>query len=245
PVPSLVIVSALLTVLSFPNFDLSFLSWIGLVPLLFLVARATTSRRAFVAGWLWGTIFFYGTCWWLTYPMIHYAHISAWIAYPLFLLPVIFVALFPAAACSLTARVVSQFGSWALVIAPLIWVSFEWLRYAITGQLWNALGYSQAVHHSLIQSARWGGVYAVSFLILAINSGFALTLIRKAALGELLIGCTILIGVMFSIHTAQPRSLIDHLEKPLPLIVAIQPNVPMDLEGDLKQMNYLLERHLS
>jgi len=34
-----------------------------------------------------GTIFFYGTCWWLTYPMIRYAHIRAWLAYPLFLLP--------------------------------------------------------------------------------------------------------------------------------------------------------------
>src|SRR6266404_5756603 len=101
PETSLVIGSALLTVLSFPNFDLWFLAWIGLVPLLFVVARATTSQRAFVAGWLCGTIFFYGTCWWLTYPMIHYARISAWLAYPLFLLPVIFVALFPGVACSL------------------------------------------------------------------------------------------------------------------------------------------------
>src|SRR5207253_10949962 len=135
---SLVSGSALLTVLSFPDFDLWFLAWISVAPLLIVVARALTPRRALVAGWLWGTIFFYGTCWWLTYPMIHYAHISAWFAYPLFLLPVIFVALFPAVACSLTARVINHFGSWAIIIEPLIWVPFEWLRYALTGHLWNA-----------------------------------------------------------------------------------------------------------
>ena len=44
----------------------------------------------------------------------------------------------------------------------------------LTGQLWNAIGYSQAYHPSLIQSARWGGVYAVGFLIVAVNAALAL-----------------------------------------------------------------------
>src|SRR5438094_8445057 len=86
---SLVSGSALLTVLSFPDFDLWFLAWISVAPLLIVVARANKSRRSFVAGWLWGTIFFYGTCWWLAYPMIHYAHIRAWLAYPLLVLPIL------------------------------------------------------------------------------------------------------------------------------------------------------------
>src|ERR1041385_8139236 len=114
PEISLIIGSALLTVLSFPNFDLWLLAWIGLVPLLVVVARSTTSRRAFVAGWLWGIIFFYGTCWWLTYPMIHFAGISAWLAYPLFLLPVMLVAVFPAVGAGLLARVIHRFGDFAL-----------------------------------------------------------------------------------------------------------------------------------
>ena len=246
PETSLVIGSALLTVLSFPNFDLWFLAWIGLVPLLFVVARATTSRRAFVAGWLWGTIFFYGTCWWLTYPMIHYAHISAWIAYPLFLLPVIFVALFPAAACGLTARVINQFGSWAVVIAPLIWVSFEWLRYAITGQLWNALGYSQAFYPLFIQSAAWGGVYAVGFLLLAVNAAVASVLLRPRTSAPLSILAILFIALLIiGTPSFQQAGRITSQSTSAPMVTAIQPNVPMDLEGDLKQMSHLLERHLS
>src|SRR5216683_782772 len=110
----LIIASALLTILAFPNFDLWFLASVGLVPLLLVVVGAPTARRAFVAGWLWGTIFFYGTCWWLTYPMIRYAHIRAWLAYTLFLLPIVFVALFPALSSGLLARVVRRFGSSAI-----------------------------------------------------------------------------------------------------------------------------------
>src|SRR5439155_18709074 len=76
---SLVAGSALLKVLAFPDFKLWFLAWISLAPLLVVVARTRSESRALVAGWLWGVIFFYGTCWWLTYPMIHLAGRSAWV----------------------------------------------------------------------------------------------------------------------------------------------------------------------
>src|SRR5262249_28108370 len=71
---SLVTASALLVVLSFPNFDLWILAWLGLAPLLIAVV-GTRPGRAFVLGLWWGILFFYGTCWWLTYSMIRYGHI--------------------------------------------------------------------------------------------------------------------------------------------------------------------------
>src|SRR5713101_2549194 len=70
---SLVTASALLLILSFPNFELWPLAWIGLAPFLLIVARPLKVGRALVLGWLWGAMFFYATCWWLAYPMIHYA----------------------------------------------------------------------------------------------------------------------------------------------------------------------------
>src|SRR5438067_8639054 len=89
---SLVAGSALLTVLAFPDFKLWFLAWIGLAPLLIVVARTQSASRAFVAGWLLGVIFFYGTCWWLTYPMIHFAGGNTCLTYRLLLVPVILAA---------------------------------------------------------------------------------------------------------------------------------------------------------
>src|SRR5205823_3789202 len=176
---SLSIASALLLVLSFPDFDLWWLAWVGLVPLLVAVTRMSETGRAFLLGWLWGIVFFYGTCWWLTYPMIHYAHISAWLAYPLLVLPVALVAIFPGFFSVALIRLITRFGFAALFIAPLTWVSLEWMRYTVTGQVWNALGYSQAFHPVLIQSARWGGVYVVSFLIVSTNGVLAYALIRR------------------------------------------------------------------
>ena len=148
--------SAVLLFLSFPNFELWWLAWIGLTPLLFAVARTSRKRTAFVLGLIWGTFFFYGTCWWLTYPMIHHAGIAPWIAYPLLLLPVVFVALFPALACLCISRLLDRFGSFAILATPIVWITFDWLRSVVTGLDWNALGYSQAFHPSFIQVRQMG-----------------------------------------------------------------------------------------
>src|SRR5438552_5214228 len=131
---SLVIASALLLILSFPDFELWPLAWVGLVPFLLVAGRPLHAGRALLLGWLWGTIFFYGTCWWLTYPMIHYAHISAWFAYPLLLLPILLVAVFPALCCAFASILIARFGKTALILVPFLWISFDWLRYSVTGQ---------------------------------------------------------------------------------------------------------------
>jgi apolipoprotein N-acyltransferase len=235
--------SALLTLLAFPNFDLWFLAWISLVPLLIVVARAGSAVRAFFAGWLWGTIFFYGTCWWLTYPMIHYAGFHAWIAYTLLLLPVILVAFFPALACGFVAQLVRRFGLNALLLTPIIWVSFDWLRYVVTGQLWNAIGYSQAFHPFFIQPARWGGVYAISFVVVAANAAWVFALTRPNTV-RLLVSALALSAIVAATAFAKlewlsegPGSETDEV------VVAIQPNVAMDLGGDPAQMDQLLASH--
>ena len=64
-----------------------------------------------------------------------------------------------------------------ILLAPIFWTALEWVRLEMTGQLWNALGYSQAYHREIIEPATWGGVYAVSFLIVAINAAVALLII--------------------------------------------------------------------
>src|SRR6266446_3232416 len=127
--------SALLLVLSFPDFDLWPMAWLGLAPLILVSALSEKPLRAFVAGWWWGVTFFYCSCWWLTYPMVHYGHITAWLAYPLLLLPVALVAVFPALFCACVNRLVMRFGHGAILSAPLVWVSLELARYRVTGQV--------------------------------------------------------------------------------------------------------------
>lgn len=241
---SLVTGSALLTVLSFPDFDLWFLAWLSLAPLLIVIVHARTASRAFVAGWLWGLLFFYGSCGWLTYPMIRYGQISKWMAYPLLVLPIALVAVFPGLFAGLLSRAIRRFGFLAILVAPLIWVSVEWLRYTVTGQLWNALGYSQAFHPTFIQSARTGGVYAVSFLLLAVNVALVSLLLQKWKIALAVSVVTIGLAFLFS-YGSHPSAPIKSSQSPAAVVIATQPNVPMDLFGDAGEMKTLLERHIT
>src|SRR5215813_11960960 len=174
--------SALLLILSFPNFEFYLLAWIGLVPLLVVIARRPSPLRAFILGWTAGSVFFYVTCYWLTYSMIHYGGLPTALAYSLLVPGAIVVGIFPGLFAALIALAIQKWGRMAILLAPVFWITFEWLRLEITGQLWNALGYSQAYHNQIIEPATWGGVYAVSFLLVTINSVVALLIISRTKL---------------------------------------------------------------
>src|SRR5687767_6341486 len=76
------LVGALLLILAFPDFEYWFLAWIALVPLLWAVEREKGSvLKSFVLGWMFGAVFFFGTCWWLTFAPITYAGFPPALAY--------------------------------------------------------------------------------------------------------------------------------------------------------------------
>ena len=237
------LLSALLVILSFPNFDLWPLAWVGLIPLLTQLVRRPRTRSAFILGWMWGVVFFYGSCYWLTYSMIHYGHINGWISYALLIIPVALVAIFPAVCCLVLARLLERWGPIALFAAPFVWVSLEWTRLGVTGQLWNAIGYSQAYYPDVIQSARWGGVYAVGFLIVLTNAALAYLLTKKTR-RALILTAIILLAVAGVIATPAIFSK-PHSGLPNFVVVAVQPNVPMERVGDRAETESLLAGHMS
>src|SRR5438876_841414 len=93
----LAVLSAILLILAFPDFEYWFLAWFALVPLLLGIEGEKGSFiRPFVLGWLFGVVFFSGTCWWLTYAPIHYAGFPISLAYFLLFCVTAAVAIFPA-----------------------------------------------------------------------------------------------------------------------------------------------------
>jgi apolipoprotein N-acyltransferase len=238
------IVSSVLLILSFPNSGYWPLAWVGLVPLLVVVALRPSPRRAFFLGWLTGAVFFYGSSYWLTYSMIHYGGISRWAAY-LLLAPVpIFVGLFPGVFTLLLARAVRSWGTRALFLAPFFWSAIEWARLGLTGQLWNAIGYSQAYQPILIQPARWGGVYAIGFLIVSISAAVAFLFIKRNPRSLLMTGLVLLSValVMVASQSSPTNSTSQTMEA---VVVALQPNVPMDIVKSSEEMQVLIGRHVS
>jgi apolipoprotein N-acyltransferase len=239
------IVTALLLIVSFPDFDLGLLAWVALVPLLMVVARCAHLGRAFFLGWLFGSVFFYGSCYWLTYSMIHFGGISPWLAFPLLLPGAVLLGIFPALFTAVLAHTVNRWGVTALFLAALLWPAFEWIRLQTTGQLWNAIGYSQAYRETLIQTASWGGVYAVSSLIVLANATIAYALLKHNQKALAITSAAILF-VMVVILVANRGSHSRNLrmnETSGAVVVAVQPNVPMDLVKSNEDMRKLTTRH--
>lgn len=235
--------SAILLILAFPDFELWVLAWFALVPLLIAVERNKSSAaKAFWLGLLSGTLFFYGSCWWLTYAPINYGGIPS---------PIVFFLLFPATLgagvffatfAAILARLMSKFGHSAFLLAPFVWAACEFLRLVITGNAWNGLGYSQAFQTNFISLAQYGGVFIIGFIIVIINAALANLLLKSTRNAFLILGL-LLLGVYGICNLAGLRKDSEHALRDTVKVVAIQPNVPM--HGLMMEDYYRLrQRHI-
>jgi apolipoprotein N-acyltransferase len=178
---ALAILSGLLLVFAFPDWSLSTLAWIGTAPLILASARERRMWRSFALGLVTGTVFYLGSSYWVTYSMQHYGGMSLWAAYALGVLIAAILGSFTGLFSMALSRAVARFGGWAILAAPLLWAASEWSRLVVTGMGWNSLGYSQAFDPVVIQTARFGGVYVISAILVAVSAAlvFATVYIEK------------------------------------------------------------------
>lgn len=238
-------ISAILLILAFPNFDFWFLAWFALVPLFFAIEREKQSwRKSFFTGWIFGTIFFFGTCWWLTFALITYAKIPALIAYLLMFFVSLTSGVFPAIFGAIFSILLKRFGSYAILSAPFLWTFTEFLRYWLTGNNWNAIGYSQAFspQQDITSTAKLGGILLVGFLVVTISSFYTYCLSKnKSNWFNLTIAVFIIIsGFILAVRdNYKPEPSLNGEVT----IVAVQPNVPMS-GLNYEKYQQLLERHV-
>ncbi len=117
-----------------------------------------------------------------------------------------------------------------------------------TGFAWNALGVSQYRNVALLQGAAWGGVYAVSALIVGVNAGMALTIMRYVKRGghwgrrphlELMLAFLVLALAFFG-GARRVRGLADG---PVELRVGlVQTGIPQDDKWDEGTVELIYER---
>ena len=255
----LAVISACLLMLAFPNFDLWFLAWFALVPLFYAIEREKQSAiKSFVLGWIFGICFFFGTCWWLTYAPITYGGVPASIAYLLFFGVTLVAGFFPAIFSAAFSVLLKRFGTYAILSAPFLWMATEFLRFNLTGNNWNAIGYSQAFTNHLIQTAQIGGVYLVGFWIIVFNSIIALnffSIIRiltaknfsytNSDANKSIVYFSLLISLFIVPFALFPKfNFTDNPnDKIESVVVAVQPNVPMSglKYGELEKLR---QRHV-
>jgi len=163
-----------LPILAFPQLNLEFLGWCGLVPGILITRASPSAREAAVRGWWLGAGFFLAALYWLI-PNIGPA---------LPLIALVFGALgtgFGVAAWALLraplrpARTLA-----ALVVLPGYWVLTEWARsWQGFGGPWDVLGTSQWQHPEVLALAAVGGVWLISFALVAANTGIAILLLAR------------------------------------------------------------------
>jgi apolipoprotein N-acyltransferase len=261
----LVLLTPGLLILSFPDFGFALLAWIGLTPFFYgLATRPLSLKRCFVYGWLAGALFFYGSSSWITYSVIHYGELPAWLAYSLAIIPAVALGAFWALVAMGIRWAITRVGLIGFLFGPPLWAVSEWARLVCTGMGWNALGYSQAFQPHLIQVAQYTGVYGVSFLLVGVSSLLALGLgyaVTRDAIwlgkpgriaGALGIGSLLLVVVAGYRTGVETVPTDRHSESEVLRVTGIQPNVPIEsaldpsrLARTFDRMVWLTERELA
>jgi apolipoprotein N-acyltransferase len=163
-----------LPILAFPALNLEFLGWCGLVPGLLLIRAAATGWEAAVRAWWLGAGFLLAALYWL----------APNIGPGLLLVGIVFGALWTgfgfAAWRLLRAPLTAGRAVAALAVLPSYWLFTEWARsWQGFGGPWAVLGTSQWQHPVVLALASVGGVWLISFALIAANTGIVILLIAR------------------------------------------------------------------
>jgi len=171
---ALAALSGVLIALSFPKFGHWSLAWVALAPLLVAIPSAPTGRSAFRRGYVTGAVSSAGLVYWTEAVVVQYGGLPLVVGLIVMTLLCLALALFPSLFAWMVWRWTRRFGAAALLLAPFAWVTIEILRaHTLFRFSWCLLGYSQQPNVPFIQVARFGAVYAVSFVVAAASAVLA------------------------------------------------------------------------
>jgi apolipoprotein N-acyltransferase len=171
-------VAGVLPVLAFPSLNLEILGWIGLVPGLLVLRAAPTARESAVRGWWLGTGYLLMAMYWLT-PNLGPAVLLIAIVLGL---PWAGVGL---AAWGLLRRPTVRQALAALVVLPSCWVVVDWIRsWQGIGGPWAVFGASQWQHPVVLALAAVGGIWLITFVLVAANTAIVIMLTAASLAGR-------------------------------------------------------------
>ncbi|MFH1736985.1 MAG: apolipoprotein N-acyltransferase [Actinomycetota bacterium] len=160
----LAVLSGGLLVLCFPYPDQGWLVFFALTPLLF-ITYVEPPGRSFLYGWLAGSVFFGGVCYW----------VAIYGALP-FIIMTLFFGLFVAAFAGLASFLTVHLRPVSRLLAiPALWVALEVARSegGLFSYPFGGLGYALHGLKPALGVASLGGVYLISYVIVLANTGLA------------------------------------------------------------------------
>ncbi|MFC5181596.1 apolipoprotein N-acyltransferase [Actinomadura harenae] len=166
PTRALALVTGAFPILAFPRADLGWLAWTALVPGMLLLARTGTAREAAIRGWAFGGGYLLAALYW-TLPYIGPA---------LPLIALVFGALWAPWGMAVRA-LVPRHPVYALLVLPSGWLTIELVRSRPSlGGPWAVYGATQWHHPTELALAALGGIWLISFALVAANTTLTLAL---------------------------------------------------------------------
>jgi apolipoprotein N-acyltransferase len=150
----------------FPGFDLNFLAWVALIPLLLLIKRSG-ALGAFLSSLAVGFIFYLALVWWcFKVDGGNAANV---------ILPDLILAFYFGVFGLLAHYFNKKTPRWVALTCPTAWALLEYVRthMGFLANPWGVLGYSQYAVLPVARISAFTGVYGVSFLIVTVNTVLA------------------------------------------------------------------------
>ena len=152
---------------------------VACVPLFVHVCRVSLKQAVFCA-LLTGVGHFLLLLYWIVFVLGHYGGLPLFLSVPALLLLCLYMAGYVLAFVPVARLFVQRFSPYiSLWLLPAAWVGLDFLRsFLLSGFPWMDLGYGVASIPFLFQSADLWGHYGVTFLIVLLNSFFALSILN-------------------------------------------------------------------
>ena len=165
----LAVVSGLLLALAFAPYELSLLSWVAFVPLLYAI-EGCGLLEVLALAWLQELAFCMMCGSWLFSTLHDYARLSVTRSFTEFTILGLMLAAFGAGAIAAAKFVSRRLSVPMFLTLPTSWTAGEWMRTNLPLSFpWNLLGYAAYRDIHLIQFAEFTGVYGISALIIFVN----------------------------------------------------------------------------
>jgi apolipoprotein N-acyltransferase len=232
------LLSGVLLVLIFPNFNFTVLAPVAIAPLLIACAREDSWKRRFILGWAAGFVFWFAVCYWIQFVLEVHGGMGKWGGWGTFTLFAVLKGLYTATFAALVGNVVRR--PWAIPGAAALWTAVEYAHGTI-GLAWVGLGFAwldlgnAAIDMPLLpRLAPVTGVWGMSFFLAMISGAIALAFLKRTLTHYTWLAAFALLPLLAALPP--PRAGTERVR-------VVQPNI--DTEADWTPENLaLLEQRM-
>jgi len=227
--------SGILMVFAFPPYNLHFIAWIALIPLLYSLDNSST-KGSLLRGYLFGVAFLSFLFWWFT--VVRYPASLGYVAFAI-IIPAIFIP-WAYLACLFMKKKSPFFRIW---FPAALWVVLEWgMSHGTFALPWWSLGNTQVSNLVISQLASIGSIYLISFLVLSVNIFFFSLLsgnFKRYKSSWIILGAILLCSIIFGVSCLREKNNESNPVK----ISMIQPNYSQNEKDEQINFSEMFHNH--